>query len=157
MRNTINKLEEILRELSPYEKKGLDTSSLKLFIKSLKVFVKVLNQPDLFYEEISIDEKLVIIKKFLHDKKAFPTINDVIIFANERLGLDFRNQKASRDITIERIIGRIKTKPDLKDVLKEAVLSIRNEYVHRRANTRTKSDIITAETFIKWAEIIKEI
>jgi hypothetical protein len=100
---------------------------------------------------------LEIIKSFLEDKKAFPTITEVIQFANDRLQLDFKDQKESREITISRIIGRIKTKPELKDKLKEAVLSIRNEMVHTSHSTKSKKQIISAEIFSKWADIIKNI
>ena len=154
----LNKLEDIQRELSTYEKKGLDTSSLKIFIRNFKEFIK-LNEPAKLIspEELTFDKKLEIIKSFLEDKKAFLTIIEVIQFANDRLQLDFKDQKESREITIARIIGRIKTKPELKDKLKLAVLSLRNEIVHTSRSSRSRKQIITAETFSKWAEIIKNI
>lgn len=156
--NILKKLDEIQRELSSYEKKGLDTSSLKIFIKNFKEFVK-LNAPTnlLPTEELTFEKKLEIIKSFLEDKKAFRTITEVIQFANDRLQLDFKDQKESRETTISRIISRIKTKPELKDKLKLAVLSIRNEIVHTSPSTKSKKQIISAETFSKWADIIKNI
>lgn len=36
----LNKLECILKDLSPLEKKGLDTSSLKVFVKKLQKLPK---------------------------------------------------------------------------------------------------------------------
>jgi len=154
--NILIKLEEILKDLSPYQKKGLDTSSLKIFLKNFKDFLKF--NPQLFSTEISFEEKLEIIKSFLEDKQAFPTIRDVIYFANDKLHLDFRDQKESREITISRIISRITSKPELKDTLKKAVVELRNEMIHTAVPTkRTKKQIITAETFGKWAEIIKNI
>lgn len=155
--NIIDKLEEILKELKPLEKKGLDSSSLKIFIKNLKEFLKINNQTIIPLKELSFDEKLTIIQTFLEDKKAFPTIKDVIDFANQRLDLGFKDQKESREITISRIIGRIKSRPELKEILKEAVLSIRNEMVHIPPSKKTKRQIITAATFSKWADIIKNI
>ena len=155
--NTLKKLEEALRELSPHEKKGLDTSSLKIFIKNLKEFMKLYEPTNMLTQELTFERKLEIIKSFLEDKKAFPTINEVIQFANDRLQLDFKDQKESREITITRIISRIKSKPELKDKLKEAVLSIRNEIVHTSRSTKSKKQIISAETFSKWADIIKNI
>ena len=155
--NTLKKLEDILKELSSYERKGLDTSSLKIFIKNFKEFIKINTQPNLFSEELTFDNKLELIKSFLEDKKAFPTIIEVIQFANSRLQLDFKNQKESREVTISRIIGRIKTKPELKEKLKEAVFTIRNEMVHTSRSTKSKKKIISAETFSKWADIIKNI
>lgn len=107
-------------------------------------------------EELTFDKKLEIIQDFLEDKKAFPTIKNVIEFANEKLNLDFKDQKEARDVTISRIISRIRTKPDLKDKLKSAVISIRNEKVHS-SKPRTKKEVVSAETFSRWAEIIKNI
>ena len=155
--NTLIKLEEALKELNIYEKKGLDTSSLKIFIKNFKEFLKVNEQQTLFKGELSFEEKLSIIKTFLEDKKAFPTIKDVIDFANDRLNLEFKDQKESRDVTISRIIGRINSKPELKETLKKAVISIRNEMVHTSQTKKSKKQIITTETFSKWADIIKNI
>lgn len=155
--NTLAKLEEVLRELSVYEKKGLDTSSLKIFIRNFKEFIKLNTLPITFAEELTFDKKLEIIKSFLEDKAAFPTINKVILFANDNLQLEFKDQKESREITISRIISRIKSKPELKDKLKMAVLSIRNEMVHTSRSTKSKKQIISAETFSKWADIIKNI
>jgi hypothetical protein len=154
----VKKLEEALKEMSFYEKKGFDASSLKIFIKNFKEYLRVTGQTDPLFneEELTFDKKLEIIQTFLEDRKAFPTIKEVIEFANNNLNLDFRDQKESRDITISRIISRIRTKPDLKEKLKTAVLSIRNEKVHN-TRPRTKKEIVSAETFTKWAEIIKNI
>jgi hypothetical protein len=154
----VKKLEEALKEIAFYERKGFDASSLKIFIKNFKDYLKVTGQGQLSFneEELTFDKKLEIIQSFLEDKKAFPTIKEIIEFANGNLDLDFRDQKESRDITISRIISRIRTKPDLKDRLKTAVLSIRNEKVHN-TKPRTKKEVISAETFTRWAEIIKNI
>jgi len=158
MENKILKnLEDALRELSSFEKKGLDTSSLKIFIKNFKQFIDLNREPTLFSEELSFESKLEIIKSFLEDKKAFPTIEEVIHFANNSLKLDFKDQKESRTTTINRIISRIKTKPELKDQLKMAVLKIRNEIVHSSRSNKSKKEIINANTFSRWAEIIKNI
>ncbi|MCD4780451.1 MAG: hypothetical protein K8S27_07890 [Candidatus Omnitrophica bacterium] len=155
--NTLNKLEGVLMELSSYEKKGLDTSSLKIFIKNYKEFIK-LNDKNIFnYEESTFENKLEIIQSFLEDKKIFPRISDVIQFTNDRLHLDFKDQKKSREVTIKRIIGRIRSKPELKEILKTAVLSIRNEMVHTIPSSKSKKEIISAETFSKWADIIQNI
>lgn len=157
--SVVKKLEEALKEISFYEKKGFDASSLKIFIKNFKEYLKVTGQsePTLFpKDELTFDGKLEIIQTFLEDTKAFPTIKEVIEFANSKLNLNFKDQKESREITINRIIGRIRTKPELKDKLKSAVLTIRNERVHSN-KLYTKKEIITAETFIKWADILKNI
>lgn len=154
---TLKKLEEVLKELSTYEKKGLDTSSLKIFIKNYKEFIKINDQSLFYHEDLTFENKLEIIKSFLEDKKVFPRINDVIQFANDRLHLDFKDQKESREVTISRIIGRIRSKPELKESLKIAVLSIRNEMVRTIPSSKSKKEIISAETFSKWADIIQNI
>jgi hypothetical protein len=155
--SALKKLEQILKELGPFEKKGLDTSSLKIFIRNFKEFIKINSQTSLFSDELNLNDKLNIIKSFLEDRKAFPTINDVIHFANDRLDLEFKDQKESRATTINRIISRINSKPELKEKLKFAVLDIRNEMVHSGFSSKSKKEIITAEIFSKWAEIIKNI
>jgi len=155
--NTLKKLEGVLTELSIYEKKGLDTSSLKIFIKNFKEFIKLSDQNIFNYEELTFENKLEIIKSFLEDKKVFPRINDVIQFANDRLNLDFKDQKASREVTIKRIIEKIRNKPGLTKILKTAVLSIQNEMVHTYPSSKSKKEIISAETFGKWADIIQNI
>jgi len=62
----LNKLECILKDLSPLEKKGLDTSSLKVFVKNYKNFLKINKQS---VEQLSLEEKLNLVQKFLEDKK----------------------------------------------------------------------------------------
>lgn len=148
------KLESVLKELSSYEKMGLDTSSLKIFLKNYRNFLKINSRST---TQLSYEDKLNIVQNFLEDKKAFPTIKDVINFANDKLGLEFKDQKESRKTTIMRIVGRIRINPSLKDKLKLAVVSIRNEKIHRSSSTNSKKEIISAETFDKWAEIILKI
>ena len=150
----LNKLEAILKELSSYEKKGLDTSSFRIFIKNYKNFIKI-NTSSI--EELSYDEKLNLVKDFLEDKDVFQTIKDVILFANDKLGLEFKDQKGSRDLTISRIINRMKKNPTLKDKLKMSVLSMRNEKMHNAPSNNSSKEIISAETFDKWVEIIRKI
>ncbi|WP_340158899.1 hypothetical protein [uncultured Maribacter sp.] len=153
----LNELEKIQKEISIYERKGLDSSSLKIFIKNFKEFIKLNEEIFKKPNSISFEEKLSIIENFLEDKKAFPTIGSVIEFANNKLDLGFKDQKESRKITISRIIGRIKTKPELKDKLKKSVLEIRNEKTRITKSFKTKKEVISAETFSKWADIIKNI
>lgn len=155
----LHKLDEILKDISVYERKGFDASSLKIFVRNFREYLKVTGQLDapLFTDvETSFDQKLRIIQNFLEDKKIFPTIKEVIEFANTKLFLDFRDQKASRDVTILRILSRIRSKPELKEILKDAVLSIRNEKLHS-SKSRSRREVISAETYSKWAEIIKNI
>lgn len=152
--DVLEQLELILKELSPFEKKGLDTSSLKIFMKNYKNFIKIQESS---VETLSIEEKLDLIKRFLEDKKIFPAIKDVISFANDKLGLEFKDQKESRDITISRIVSRVRNNPALKDKLKLSVLSMRNEKMHNISSSKSKKEIISAEIFDKWAEIIRKI
>ncbi|MGV3631182.1 MAG: hypothetical protein ACO1O6_08245 [Bacteroidota bacterium] len=150
-------LETMMKELSFYEKKGLDTSSLRLFIKNLKTFQKLQKIEEINYgQNLSFEKKLQIIKSFLQDKKAFPRINDVIDFANKELGIDFIDQKKSREITIKKVIGRVNETPELKEQIKEAVLKIRNQKVHSNSK-KTKEEIESVESFSKWAEILRNI
>lgn len=153
-------VEELLRSLSEYERVGLDTSSLKVFSKNLKTFLKLqkvsaFNQS----EHMTFSEKLAIIKSFLEDKKLFPKISDVIKFANEELSLDFKDQKESRIVTIRRVIGRIEETPELKDVVKSAVNRLRNQAVHSKysASKSSKKDQEKIETYARWAEILMKL
>ncbi len=149
-----------LKEISFYEKKGFDASSFKIFIKNFKEYLRITHQlqSDLFSQDIiTFENKLEIVKEFLEDRKVFPTIKDVIEFSNSKLKLDYRDQKLSRETTIAKIINQIRKKPELKDELKKAVLSIKNEKVHLVKKSKSKKEIISAETFSKWAEIIKNI
>lgn len=151
------KLETVLKELSIYEMKGLDTSSLKIFIKNYKGFIKINEQQSLFYNELSYENKLDIIRRFLEDKQVFAKISDVIKFANDKLGVEFKNQKESREVTISRIIGRINNNPELKDKLKYAVKTLRNEKVDTSSRSKSKKELISAEIFSRWADIIEKI
>lgn len=154
----IDDIELIIKELSFYEKKGLDTSSLKLFLKNLKNFNKIQSfDLDNSSSNISFNEKLEIIKSFLEDKKAFPRISDVIEFANNKLDLGFKDQKESREITIRRIIKRIDETPELKEKIKHAVFEILNQHNKSSNKKVTKKDIDSIESFSKWAEILRNI
>lgn len=153
----IDQLEKIMKELSEYEKRGLDSSSLRVFIKNLKTFQKLqIYEQSRVDQSQTFDEKLAIIKSFLEDRKAFPRIKDVIDFANTQLSIEFIDQKESRDITIKRIIGRIQETPVLKEKVKIAVLNIRNQKAHSTSK-RTKREIESQESFSKWAEILRNL
>ncbi|WP_069133199.1 hypothetical protein [Rhodohalobacter halophilus] len=150
--------ERLLNSLSELERKGLDTSSLKLFIKNLKTFNKIQKAKFSNYSErLSFNEKLNIIKSFLEDKKIFPRIIDVINFANKELSLNFKDQKESRETTIRRIIGRIEETPELKEKVKSAVMRIRNREVHSNRSEMSKKEIEKAESYARWAEILTNL
>lgn len=155
--NYIEYLESMMKDLASFEKKGLDTSSLRLFIKNLKTFQKLQKlEQSRFGQNLSFEEKLAIIKSFLEDKKAFPRIKDIVDFANDQLSLGFKDQKESRDVTIRRVIGRIEETPDLKEKVKNAVINIRNQKVHT-SSKKSKKEIESVESFAKWAEILRNI
>lgn len=150
--------ERLLRTLTEYEKKGLDTSSLKIFIKNLKTYHKVQQAKMSNYSQrLSFDEKLEIIKSFLEDKKIFPRIIDVINFANSELSLNFLDQKESRPITIRRLIGRIEETPELKEKVKSAVMRIRNQTFHNNPTSFDRKALEKAESYARWAEILMNI
>lgn len=153
----IENIEKLMKDLSEYEKKGLDTSSLRLFLKNLKTFQKLQKIEESRYGQLlSFSEKLGIIKTFLEDKKAFPRIKDVIEFANNELSLNFIDQKEARDITIRRILYRIEETPELKEKMKIAVLNIRNQKSHKNSyNNKREQD--SAVSFSKWAEILRNL
>lgn len=154
----IHEAELLLKSLSEYESKGLDTSSLKLFIKNLKTFNKIQKAKAYNYsQKLPFSEKLSIIKSFLEDKKIFPRIIDVINFANQELSLDFKDQKESRETTIRRIIGRIEETPELKEKVKSAVMRIRNREFHNSSSNMTKKEREKAESYARWAEILTNL
>jgi len=156
--NHIRYLENLMNDLSFYENKGLDTSSLRLFIKNLKTFQKIQKiQEFKVSQSLSFAEKLNIIKSFLEDKKIFHNIKRVIDFANKELDLGFRDQKESRKTTIRRVIGKIEETPELKEKVKLAVLKIRNQKMHYISKKRTKKEIESAESYAKWAEILRNL
>lgn len=147
----------MLKELNSYQKEGLDTSSLKVFLKNLKTFQKIQQmQETRVSQRTTFREKLDIIKSFFDDKKIFPKINDIIVFANNNLSINFRDQKESRDTTIRRILGRIEETPELKETVKQAVLTLRNQSVHS-SSKQTKKEIELVESYSKWAEILRNL
>lgn len=155
--NYVEYLESMMKDLASFEKKGLDTSSLRLFIKNLKTFQKLQKLEQTRYgQNLSFEEKLAIIKSFLEDKKAFPRIKDIVDFANEQLSLGFKDQKESRDVTIRRVIGRIEETPELKEKVKNAVINIRNQKV-LTSSKKSRKEIESVESFAKWAEILRNI
>ena len=155
IKEALNKAEELLKNVSDFEKKGLDTSSLKIFVKSLRTFQKIQDaQTKNIEKNLSFEEKLDIIKSFLEDKKVFPRIADVISFANTELALGFKDQKESREVTIKRILGRINQTPEIKEKIKQAVTTIRNNQARNKKLYSSPKDLKKVENFSKWAEIL---
>lgn len=154
MDENIEKLQEVLRSLSMYEKKGLDVSYLKLFIKNYKLFLEINSiKPD--YTLFDKDKKLFIVEKFLSDTSIFPRIIDVINFVNEHLHLSFKSQNASRETTIQRIIKRIEKEPEVKNKLKNTLQLISKQEKPKKKTTTKKLE--NSDDLIKWAEMLKDI
>lgn len=150
----LENLEKTLKKLSIYEKRGLDLSYLKSFIKNYKIFVSINNiKPE--YTDITEDKKLSIIKTFLEDNKVFPRISDIIDFANKELGLEFKSQNASRVITIQRIIKRIEKDPEIKIKLKNVLQDILKG--HQIKTYKSNSSLSNSDDLFKWAEMLKDI
>lgn len=160
LKHILEELETIQKSLRSQEKKGLDTSSLKVFIKNLKIYIKIIEaQENIYNKNISFEKKLDIIQTFLEDKKVFPRIGDVINFANQNLYLGFKDQKESRAVTIRRIIGRIQQNPLLKEDVVKAVSKIRNEYIHsiEPSQLTTKKQIEKMDSYSRWFEILRNL
>lgn len=156
--NIIIEIENILKNLSDFEKNGLDTSSLRLFIKNLKTFKKIRNaQVHNISNELSFTNKLDIIKSFLEDKKIFPTIKEIINFANKELFLNFTDQKESRNTTIRRIINRIEETPFLKEKVKNAVFRIKNLEIDTNKQKLSKKEKEKVDSYSKWAVILSKL
>lgn len=153
MDSTIIQLEDILKFVRKYEKLGLDTSYLKLFIKNYKLFLE-LND---IKPEYSENSRFKILEKILNNKELFPTIADIIYFTNHKLGVEFKSQKASRDVTIVRIIKRAEKDENFKNILKSKLSSFISEghYKERRITSNTKS--INYNNLEEWAKMLKDI
>lgn len=157
MPNNVTKLEKILKDITVYEKQGLDTSYLKSFIKQYKVFLNINNIKSDFLQ-ISDDEKLEIIREIMLDKNIFPAIKDIILFANEEMGVDFKSQNTSRNVTITRIIKRVDKDPELKTKLKKSLLWLIEEkgYSPKKAANPSK-EFNNLKDLSKWVNMLKEL
>ncbi len=73
MDSNIENLEKVLKNISKYERIGLDTSYLKSFIKNYKLFLDLHEiEPDIAANTYS--DRMKILKSILSDKKLFPRI-----------------------------------------------------------------------------------
>jgi hypothetical protein len=150
----LESLENVLKQLSIYEKKGFDLSYLRSFIKNYKIFVEINDiKPD--YTILPEDSKVLIIKGFLEDTNIFPRIIDIIEFSNKELGLGFKSQNASRETTIQRIVKRIENDPDVKVKLKETLQYISKQ--SKAKKTKTIKNLSNSDDLMKWAEMLKDI
>lgn len=157
MAKHLNDLERILKDLSVYEKQGLDTSYLKSFLKQYKVFIDI-NNLDSDFSTYSDEGKLEIIREIMSDKSIFPTIKHIIHFANEEMDIEFRSQNASRDITISRIIKRVEKDPEVKRKLKRSLLwAIEDAGYSPKTKSHTPKSTMKSIELNKWVEILKDL
>ncbi|ELA7355832.1 hypothetical protein [Vibrio alginolyticus] len=149
----IAKLEEVLNNIRKYEKLGLDTSYLKLFIKNYKFFLELNNiKPD--YSE---DNRFKILEEILNNRQLFPRIADIIDFANYNLGVEFKSQKASRDITINRIIKRAEKDENFKNILKSKLSSLISQGYYKEQRVSSSSKKSSYNDLEQWARMLKDI
>lgn len=149
----IAKLEDILKSVRKYEKLGLDTSYLKLFIKNYKLFLELNN----IEPEYSEDSRFRILEEILNNRQLFPRIADIIHFSNKNLGVDFKSQNASREVTIDRIIKRAEKDENFKDILKYKLSSFISEGYYKEQRTSSSYKSINYNDLEQWARMLKDI
>ncbi|WP_422840449.1 hypothetical protein [Aeromonas veronii] len=157
MMDNLYELERILKDLSKFEKQGLDTSYLKSFIRQYKTFIKINDvKPDI--SSYSDYQKFNIIREIMNDKIIFPTINHIIYFANEEMELDFKSQNASREITIDRILKRVEKDPEFKHKLKKSLIWLLSvtDYNMKSTSSYIKSES-NSKYLDKWVKMLKEL
>jgi hypothetical protein len=150
--NTV-KLEDILKNVRKYEKSGLDTSYLKLFIKNYKLFLELNN----IEPEYSEDSRFKILDEILNNRQLFPRIADIIHFSNYNLGVDFKSQNASREVTIERIIKRAEKDEIFKEQLKYKLSTFISEGYYKEQKTSISSKSNNYNDLEQWARMLKDI
>jgi dephospho-CoA kinase len=153
MDSNISQLEDVLNDVRQYEKLGLDTSYLKLFIKNYKLFLKLNN----IETEYSESNRFKILEEILNNRQLFPTISDIIYFSNYNLGVEFKSQKASREITINRIIKRAEKDESFKNVLKSKLSSFIAEGHYKEQKTMSTVKPINYNDLEQWAKMLKDI
>ncbi|MBO9497298.1 hypothetical protein J7438_24905 [Thalassotalea sp. G20_0] len=157
MAKHLHDLERILKDLSDYEKKGLDTSYLKSFIKQYKVFIDI-NDLGSDISSYSYEDKLEIIREIMSDRSIFPNIKDIIFFANEEMDIEFKSQNASRDTTISRIIKRVEKDPEVKRKLKRSLLwAIEDAGYALKTKSHSSRKASNSIELSKWVEILKDL
>ncbi len=149
----VEKLEIILKEVRKYEKQGLDTSYLKLFIKDYKFFLEL---NDIKVER-SENSRFKILEEILNNKELFPRIIDIIEFSNNNLGIEFKSQKTSRETTINRIIKRAEKDEKFKNILKSKLSSLISDGYYSNKKTIPSSKIKHYNDLEQWAKMLKDI
>ncbi|MCG6489824.1 hypothetical protein K6U37_12770 [Vibrio parahaemolyticus] len=153
MDNNLEKLESILKNIRKYEKLGLDTSYLKLFIKNYKFFLD-LNNIKLDYSD---SQRFKILEKILNNQQLFPKISDIIYFSNFNLGIEFKSQNASREVTISRIIKKAEKDEDFRNVLKSKLSNLISMGHYKEQKLTSTSKSINYNDLEEWAKMLKDI
>lgn len=156
MDKNIEQLELVLKNISKYERIGLDTSYLKSFIKNYKLFLELHDiEPEISNNNYS--DRMRILTSILSDKKLFPRIIDIVEFSNSNLDIEFKSQKASREVTISRIIKRAEKDEDFKDNLKSKLKSLINDGYYKEQKQKHSSKKSTLNDLDKWAKMLKDL
>tara|TARA_R110001583_G_C5649191_1_gene408540 strand:- start:1408 stop:1878 length:471 start_codon:yes stop_codon:yes gene_type:complete len=156
MDKNIEELEKVLKNISKYERIGLDTSYLKSFIKNYKLFLELHDiEPDIIKDNDS--ERMIILRSILSDRKLFPRIIDIVEFSNSNLDIEFKSQKASRETTIGRIIKRAEKDDDFKDNLKNKLKSLISDGYYKEQKQSIISKKSTLNDLDKWAKMLKDL
>lgn len=153
MDNNLEKLESVLKNIRKYEKLGLDTSYLKLFIKNYKFFLDLNNiKPD-----YSDSQRFKILEEILNNRQLFPKISDIIYFSNFNLGVEFKSQNASREVTINRIIKRAEKDEAFRNVLKSKLSNLISMGHYKEQKLTSTSKSINYNDLEEWAKMLKDI
>ncbi|MBH3015169.1 hypothetical protein I5M88_23815 [Serratia marcescens] len=153
MDNNLEKLESVLKNIRKYEKLGLDTSYLKLFIKNYKFFLDLNNiKPD-----YSDSQRFKILEEILNNRQLFPKISDIIYFSNFNLGVEFKSQNASREVTINRIIKRAEKDEVFRNVLKSKLSNFISMGHYKEKKLTSTSKSINYNDLEEWAKMLKDI
>lgn len=153
MDNNLEKLESVLKNIRKYEKLGLDTSYLKLFIKNYKFFLDLNNiKPD-----YSDSQRFKILEEILNNRQLFPKISDIIYFSNFNLGVEFKSQNASREVTINRIIKRAEKDEVFRNILKSKLSNFISMGHYKEQKLTSTSKSINYNDLEEWAKMLKDI
>lgn len=156
MDNNIESLEKVLKDISKYERIGLDTSYLKSFIKNYKLFME-LNKIEPGIKSDSYSDRMRILTSILNDNKLFPRVIDIVEFTNTNLDIEFKSQKASREITVSRIIKRAEKDEDFKENLKSKLSSLIDDGYYKEKKKAVTSKKSRLNDLDKWAKMLRDL
>lgn len=149
----LSQLEDVFKNIRKYEKLGLDTSYLKLFIKNYRMFLELNNiQP-----EYTDSYRFKILEEILNNRQLFPKISDIIYFSNSSLGVEFKSQNASRETTINRIIKKAEKDESFKNDLKSKLSYLISEGHYKESKSSSTLKSINYNDLEQWAKMLKDI